>query len=205
MKKIFILTLLSLSYMASADVEICTIPLPVTGSTVVNKLLLGTKHVYLKIDGKTYGMPYTAKKTYFGGDAYLQTEDPFRGKYGKGEKCKSVTISDERDQVEFKQKLKCIADKMAIPLDPTIEQLAQRDWYPRFDYHVFGNNCSSMVSYLLTCAGEDVNLHFNFGVGDEVPMSKEAKIVYSTNDPKLKTVKYSSYGEICQMALDECP
>lgn len=204
MKNIVLLIILVvISANIRADVEICTIPLPVTKNPNVNKKMLGTTHVYIKINGQTYGMPYTVKRTYFGGDAYFYKEDPFYEDYGQDETCRKIKVADPDERAEFTRKIQCIANKISVPLN-NIKELGTRDWFPIFDYHALQNNCASMVSYLLECAGKRRHLHYNYNVGTQVEMSKEAKIIYPDNDSLINRTVFSNYGEICEMAKDEC-
>ncbi len=207
--KVFALILLLLPAMASAIpmkltdlVEICTIPLPVFERVRLNQYLAGTKHVFLRVNGKTYGTPYTAKHTYFGGDAYLYSKDLYARdrKNLRHERCFKVLRPKSVDENDFAKKVECLAEKMTMPFKSTNPDLT-RSWYPVFDYHGIKNNCASMVDYLVSCGGGGVRKLINYSVGNKVSLFKKAKIVSMVEEGK---VGISTYGEICEKALLEC-
>ncbi len=210
MKVIGLFILIFLPAIASANpmkltdlVEICTIPLPVfKGRPGLNQYLLGTKHIYVRVNGKTFGTPFTAKHTYLGGDAYLYSEDLYtrNAKLLKQEKCFKVLRPETLDETEFARKIECLSEKMTMPYKSTNPDLT-RTWYPIFDYHGIKNNCGSMVDYLVSCGGGKVRKLINYSVGNKVSPSKKAKIVSMVEEGK---VENSTYGEICQKALLEC-
>jgi hypothetical protein len=191
------------AFATSTDaVQVCTIPLPVFENTQINRMILGTKHIYLKVGGKTYGTPHTARGTYMGGDAYLYSEDLYarNPELRRGEKCFGVNrpkkVSDER----FASKLACITEKFTMPYQSTDPDLS-RTWYPVFDYHGLYNNCGSMADFIITCGGGKFKKFINFSVGNKVPLTKPAKIVSMIDS---SDVQMSTYGDICQKALAEC-
>lgn len=209
MRRILFIIIFLLPAMASAVpmkltdlVEVCTIPLPVFQRQRMNQLLLGTKHIYIRVNGKTFGTPFTAKHTYFGGDAYLYSEDIYaRDEENlKQEKCFKVLHPETMNGNEFAKKVECISEKMTNPLKSSHSDLT-RSWYPVFDYHGLNNNCGSMADYLVSCGGGQVRKLINYSVGNKVPLSKKAKIVTMGEEEK---VDVSSYGEICEKALLEC-
>lgn len=120
----FILSLLLIvpAAMATEDfiktnaVQVCTIPLPVTDSPVVNRAFLGTKHIYIRVGEKTYGTPFNKNGSYFGGDAYLYTNDLFWSKLPDGEKCYSVERRSKDTDEAFSQRTICIANKSPDPI-----------------------------------------------------------------------------------------
>lgn len=200
---IFLPALAAASPMKLTDlVEICTIPLPVFERPRLNQYLLGTKHIYVRVNGKTYGTPFTARHTYFGGDAYLYSEDLYarQEKLRKQEKCFKVLAPESIEEVEFARKVECLAEKMTMPYKSTHPDLT-RSWYPVFDYHGLNNNCGSMAEFLVGCGGGKVRKLINYSVGDKVPLTKKAKIVSMGEAEKVES---STYGEICQKALQEC-
>jgi hypothetical protein len=201
---IFLPTIAFAEPMLLADqVEVCTIPLPVfDGYPELNRYLLGTKHIYIRVNGKTYGTPFTAKHTYFGGDAYLYSEDLYarNEELLRHEKCFKVLRPEALDESAFARKLECISGKMTMPFKSTNPDLS-RQWYPVFDYHGINNNCGSMADYLVSCGGGKIRKLINYSVGNKVPLSKKAKIVSMVEEGKVES---STYGEICQKALLEC-
>lgn len=181
-------------------VEVCTIPLPVTNHIEINRMIFNTKHVYLKTLGNTFGTPFTIKGSYFGGDAYLYTEDIFYEQFkGQGEKCFPTHHMSTENADNFQKRLSCIAKKMAI--NTNFEPI-DREWYPVFDYHFLKNNCGSMANYLVECAGGKITKKINYSIGDSVKPEKEAKIVELISG--YESTALSSYGEICELALLEC-
>lgn len=186
-------------YLSTRKVEVCTIPLPVTSHIVINRMIFNTKHIYLKVNGKTYGTPFTTKGTYFGGDAHLYSDDIlYLRTKAEGEECFPTHYFYE-DEEKYAKKLHCIAEKMTYP---NKEQEGLRSWYPVFDYHVLKNNCGSMANYIVECAGGKILKKMNYSIGDVVEPTKDAKII--TIDSEYESTLQSSYGEICQKALDEC-
>lgn len=188
------------SFINTRSVEVCTIPLPVTSHIRINRLLLNTKHIYLKVAGKTFGTPFTKEKTYFGGEAHLYTEDPFFKKFkGQGEKCYPTSFHSTDREEDYQKRLSCIASKMSIE---SSEDLNRRDWYPIFDYHALKNNCGSMANFVVECAKGEFTESINYSVGDRVEDDKAAFIVHQRAGYPIKFL--SNYGDICQLALDEC-
>lgn len=185
---------------ATDSVQVCVIPLPVFEATRLNRLLLGTNHIYIKVNGKTFGTPHTANHTYFGGDAYLYSEDLYarRSELVRDEKCFPIQRPEEVSDEDFTAKIDCIAEKMKVLEKGSTDQ---RSWYPIFDYHGLRNNCGSMADYLVRCGGGKIGKLFNYSVGDRVPLKKMAKIQSTTESSE---VQISSYGEICEKALLEC-
>ena len=194
-----------LDYELTDTVQICSIPLPVTSSVLINKAMLGTKHVYMRIGEDTFGTPFTDKQTYFGGDAYLYNQDPFFYKtQGKGETCFPVKRSKDMTDERFLRKATCLAKKLSVPLK-FLEYRTKNTtrWYPVFDYHGVKNNCSSMVDYVVRCADGKVDKNFNFKVGGKVSDTKPAGIIiYNKSGPNGRID--STYGEICELAKREC-
>jgi hypothetical protein len=182
-------------------VEVCTIPLPVTGSTLVNRAFLGTKHVYVRVGGKTYGTPFNAKYGYFGGDAYLYTDDILWERMPKGEVCYPVKRRVEDNDAAFAKRTKCIADKLARP---TFKNMLKKDWYGVFDYHFLKNNCGSMAKYLVSCAGGSADIKFNFKIGSDVEATKPAKMVSTSSEGFQGRSEQSTYGDVCLRASTEC-
>src|SRR5690606_8639589 len=126
------------------SVELCTIPLPVTQSSGVNRLMLGMKHVYLKVAGKTYGTPFTSKGAYLGGDAYLYTDDIFfkdQSLTQNVERCYPVKKKLHDTHEHFARRVECVAEKMAVSSD-SLSLKEFKKWYPVFDYHFLNNNCA---------------------------------------------------------------
>lgn len=182
-------------------VQICTVPLPVSKYKTVNRMLVNTKHVYLKVNRKTYGTPFTIKQTYMGGDAYLYTEDIFRKANIDYEVCYNVRHKAEETSEAFAKRTACIANRLAVQEKHKPEN-AER-WFPVFDYHFMSNNCGSMVNYLLSCSGgQTIRKTINYSVGDKVEAEKEAKIG-DVSSGQLEMIP-STYGEICEKALTEC-
>lgn len=187
-------------YLNTSLVEVCTIPLPVTSHIVINRMIFNTKHIYLKVRGQTFGTPFTAKGSYFGGDAYLYSEDIFYARHqGEGEECFPTQFRPEDLEEDFEKRLLCLARKMIVPKKDSPDE---RSWYPVFDYHFLKNNCGSMANFLVECGGGKILKKINYSIGDKVEPTKEAKIIIS--DSPYESSIQSSYGEICQMAQDEC-
>lgn len=189
---------LSVTSMANEWAQVCSIPLPVTKSSGLNRLLLGTKHVYLRIGKDTFGTPFTNNHTYNGGAAYLYDGDPLYKKGPKGEKCYPIKSVKAETQQKLAKRLKCIAKKMAYHPQKKLTN----EWYAVFDYNFLTNNCGSMVNYLLQCAHAKPTKRFNFGVGDEVQSYKSALI--RTAERANYNDVLTDYGDICRKALDEC-
>jgi len=193
-------TISAWGYVSTTKVEVCTIPLPVTSHIVINRLVFNTKHIYLKVKGETFGTPFTAKGSYFGGDAFLYSEDIFFKRYkGEGEECFSVHHRQLDLEENFEKRLHCIAKKMTVPQKKTS---SERLWYPVFDYHFLKNNCGSMANYIVECAEGRILKKINYSIGDKVEDDHPAKIM-STYDSSENGIS-STYGEICQIARDEC-
>lgn len=187
-------------YLPTQKVEVCTIPLPVTNHIEINRMIFNTKHVYLKVEGQTFGTPFTAQGSYFGGDAYLYTEDLFFEQFhAQGEKCFPTHHSVAETEDAFARRLLCISNKLAIN---TKMESVDRQWLPIFDYHFLKNNCGSMANYLTECAGGKITKKINYSIGDVVAASKEAKIVELISG--FEATSISSYGEICELAQLEC-
>lgn len=187
-------------FVSTSKVEVCTIPLPVTSHIVINRMIFNTKHIYLKVRGQTFGTPFTAKGSYFGGDAYLYSEDIFYQRHrGEGEECFPTHYSADDLEEKFERRLLCLAKKMVVASSKENET---RQWYPVFDYHFLKNNCGSMANYLVECSGGKILKKINYSIGDKVEPNKEAKIIMI--DSPYESTLQSSYGEICQIALDEC-
>lgn len=193
------MALASEEFIETTSVQVCTIPLPVTDIPAVNRAFMGTKHIYIRMGEKTYGTPYNKKKSYFGGDAYLYTNDLFWSKLPDGEKCYSVKRRSEDSDEAFAKRTKCIADKLARP---DSNNGLKKDWYGVFDYHFLKNNCGSMAKYLISCAEGKAEFNFNFKVGDEVDDSTPGKIVTMSSDEEYE--EPSTYGDICLKASTEC-
>lgn len=186
---------------STESVEVCIIPLPVFEATRLNRLLLGTHHIYIKVNGKTYGTPHTIDQTYFGGDAYLYSEDLYarRAELVKDERCFPVLRPWDVDDREFSENVECIAERMKAPAKGSADS---RSWFPVFDYHGLKNNCGSMADYLVSCGGGKIGKLFNYSVGDRVSLNKRAKIQGLAD---ASDVQESTYGEICELAQRECP
>ncbi|MFA5582597.1 MAG: hypothetical protein WDA09_00150 [Bacteriovoracaceae bacterium] len=197
---LFMTTFNVLGYVTTTKVEVCTIPLPVTSHIVINRMIFNTKHIYLKVKGETFGTPFTAKGSYFGGDAFLYSEDIFFKRFnGEGEECFPVHHRQIDLEENFEKRLHCIAKKMTVHQKTDLED---RQWYPIFDYHFLRNNCGSMANYLVECAEGKILKKINYSIGDKVEDDHPAKIM-STYDESDEGIS-STYGEICQIAKNEC-
>lgn len=143
----------------------CSAPLPIASDALpveVTQMF----HTWLEIDKDSYGMPFTDKKSYFGGMAHLFSPDPFE-RYTKNTKvCDPVYVDINADENKITKKIKCMAEKAS--LNTNINKFKLKDWQTTFDYHVFKNNCLSAINFLSNCGGFILSQSPNLGIGGKI-------------------------------------
>jgi len=162
----------------SQMIEQCTSYLPLNKLPHDNNVgkFTGLRHTWLKIDDRTYGMPFTITGTYFGGPATINTPDPFVAQERvKGVICtpvfKPVTLTD----ADFMEQVECVARKLSVgPVLRGGEEVFL------LDYHVFKNNCLAAVNFMVSCGGGVSTQRPNAGIGEKFDPDLLASLAVKT-------------------------
>ncbi len=173
----------------------CTGALPVTGAQYLGGLAAVTqlKHTWLQLNQRTYGMPYTLNKTFFGGDAVITSPDGFQWESLQDVACVPVLQPETETQFDFEKKFSCIIDKASTA------QLGTQTRQLILSYSAFKENCLGAVRFVTECAGGKISQTPNLDVGGRLSPTQEAKFRYKD------AAIMSAYDEIFRAfeALDQ--
>lgn len=181
----------------------CSGALPIGLAPHILGPLTQVKHTWIKSFGKTYGMPFTLSKSYFGGDAMIMNPDPFVSKNLIHESsiiCDPITYHPRKNEEEHEEKVACIIDK--ISKDTSNEAQGSNDWVAILDYHALVNNCASAVRFAMDCTSSQISQTPNFNIGSFYDADGDAKIglpvnalIYNSIFDTLEELKSRRRGE----------
>lgn len=164
------------NYISSKNVLQCTSVLPFTliQGGAITGALSQARHGWLQVFNDTYGMPFTKKGNYLGGEAVIETPDPFVDKRTKmrGVVCTPIQHHVDIDPLDFDRNLSCLAKKLSY----NSEILNSERWFPVLDYHALKNNCIAATDLIVSCAGGKQTQFPNFGIGDHLDSDRDIKI-----------------------------
>ena len=141
-------------YILNSEIQQCEAALPTIGWA-------GFNHTWLESKNQSFGMPYSLTHDAIrGGYATIRTPDPSLHSLTSEPICQPIFQPENISPDAFTQKFLCLMSKLADSNDNLMP-----DWQPIFVYDWASTNCHSAVRFMMDCAGGQMSLNPNGGLG----------------------------------------
>ncbi len=171
-------------FILNPEIQQCEAALPTIGWA-------GFDHTWLESQNQSFGMPYSLTHDAIrGGFATIRSPDPSLPNLTSEPVCQPIFQPEQIPAHIFTEKFLCLISKLTDS-----DEVVMPDWQPIFVYDWALTNCHSSVRFIMDCAGGEMSLNPNGGLGSHYSSNQVLNVLK-------KNLKAPSEPEVFQLQIN---